>query len=519
MDKLQPLIRNQFWILAGLVIPLVLYGYYSANSQLKAATKAREETLEKTKSGVSPGNVPNEDYIKKLKFINGSLETYVDDAIVELWKHQQARMTWPSLVASRIPADFLADFDQQVPFIYKGAYEDVYRRLMERVQPVRPMDPMVPYNPKNPIAPNQKVILMAGLPQANFGQFGITSQEMWDAQIDVWMTELLLDAIVEINRDKESVRESVVRRLDILQLLGGSGEPVTADASAGGEMGGMDAGMEGMGGGMRMGASRSVNASVAFDPKQEFGPAVDTGGGGEMMGAEMDFGGGAAAQAAPRRYIGDPEALPYFERGFYMSVIIQQNKIPDFIVQLANSDWPIQVRRFQVGANPYRTNQVQSSVDGFQGGMNEFNLPTFEGDAGGIGAPGDVSPESGFNPGVYASGDRTGTKRPNPYSANLPPFVTDALNHPDLVRLDLCGVITMYKQPKEVLAAVETRRAMGESGAGQNPVPQAVPANPPADAPTATPESAPATSPPMEGAPSPEGTPTPPPASGGETSS
>lgn len=497
MDKLQPLIRQHFWILLGLVIPLILFGYYSANGGLSSATQARIETLDKTKADVSSGNEPNEDFSSKLDTINTFLEASVDDAILEMWNRQQKRMTWPAVVADRIPKEFLADFEQQVPFIYKGAYEDVFRRLMERVQPVKPLDPMArpnPAAPQQPI-PGQKVILMATLPQTIFGQFGASSQEMWDSQIDVWMTELLLDAIVKVNEGKESVAESVVRRLDVLRLMGGTGTPVTADAGGGsGEM--MEGGMDpGMGGGGPSGVVK-INTSVAFNPAQEFGPAVDGGGGGggEMMEGSM----GGTPAAPPRRYIGEPEGAPFFERGFYMSVIINQNKIPDFIVTLANSDWPVQVRRFQVGANPYRTQMT--GPEGMPGGMSEFSMSNIE--SGPSFTESGAESGSGFSLDGLTPGGRGGA-RPNPYATNLPDIAMKSLNHPDLVRLDLCGVITMYKQPTEVLAAVEARKQAAleaQKAAAQQP--EAAPAEPPAEpAPPADPEAGPATPAPAEGAP------------------
>src|SRR5690606_32163531 len=78
--------------------------------------------------------------------------------------------------------------------------------------------------------------------------------------------------------------------------------------------------------------------------------------------------GGASAAAPPKRYTAETEEAPFLERGFYLSVIIMQTKIPDFIVTLANSDWPVQVRRFQVGVNPYRVDQSTTS-QGFGAGM------------------------------------------------------------------------------------------------------------------------------------------------------
>lgn len=515
MDKLQPLIRHRFWILAGLVVPLVMYGYYSANGQLKAATAAREEKLKSTLNGISSGIAPNEDYIKNLTVFNEFLEASVDDAIVQLWQNQQKRMTWPPLVANKVPKDFLGPFDQQVPLIYKGAYEEVFRKLQERVQPVRPLDPMARFDRNKPIQPNQKVVLMANLPQVTFGQF-VTSEETWDAQIDVWMTELLLDAIVKMNEGKDSATEAVIRRLDVLQLMGGDGTPKTSDSGSSGMegdmMGGMGMEASAMGMGMGGGGQGAANipTKVDFDPAEEFGPAVDNAGGmGEMSMdmMSMEGAGGGTGPAPPRRYIGDPEAAPYFERGFYMSVIIQQNKIADFIIELANSDWPVQIRRFQVGVNPYRTNQPQGSFESMPGVMDEFSIG--EAGLGNFGPPAmETAPsmagglEFSGQPGMGGFGDAMGGRgvvRPNIFAQNLPPFATQAMNHPDLVRLDVCGVITMYKQPTEVLEAVKVRKANAQQSgqarpAAAQPAPAAEPEAPATEegtpAPTAMPAAA-----------------------------
>jgi hypothetical protein len=229
-----------------------------------------------------------------------------------------------------------------------------------------------------------------------------------------------------------------------------------------------------------------MNASVAFPVEQEFGPSVE--GGGQMSGS-MEMG-GVATVAPPRRYIGDTEGKNYLERGFYMSVIIMQNKIPDFLVELANSDWPVQVRRFQVGVNPYRTtapasemipgSEYSSSPDMYSGSSMESSS----------------MPMSYSSPGMNATGmPMQGAARPNKYATNLPKFATDALNHPDLVQLDLCGIITMYKQPVEIMAAVETRKqaeaqkAAASQQALETPAPETAPmqaAAPPAATPMAT---------------------------------
>lgn len=492
MDKLQPIIRNRFWILAGLVLPLAIYGYFAANGALKAATATRAGELKSKLDGVSSGNVPNKDYQEKLAHINDFFEKSVDEVIVDLWKHQQERMTWPPIIAHRIPKAFMGDIEPTVLVTYKGVYPRLIMDLEEFVEPVMPVtgrDQTRTGRARelNRLLPNMqlqtnvqwkgKVILEATLPQALFGNIGITSEEMWNAQIDNWLVKLLLEAVKNTNQDKDSVTEAVIRRIDRVQLMGGDGNP-SAGGGAEGEFGdefggdmGMD--MEGMGGAIGALTLAPIVSSVAFDPAQEFGPAMDMAGG--EMSMDFDPMAMAAGGAGPKRYIGDPEAEPYWERGFYLSVIIMQNKIPDFLVELANSDWPIRVTRFHVGANPYRTElppgmtniagAPSSGMGGLRSGLGGGLLG-----GGGGGRLGSMLSAMGGGMGDFggAMGGMAGMAGAggNPLAQGLPPFALAALNHPDLVQLDMCGVITIYKQPTEILEALEAQKAAGAAVEG-----------------------------------------------------
>ncbi len=55
---------------------------------------------------------------------------------------------------------------------------------------------------------------------------------MWDAQEDVWVTQLILDAIRQMNKDADSTSSAVIRRVIAYRLLGGDGTPVTGGAAA-----------------------------------------------------------------------------------------------------------------------------------------------------------------------------------------------------------------------------------------------------------------------------------------------
>ncbi|TWT57549.1 hypothetical protein KOR42_09100 [Thalassoglobus neptunius] len=504
MDKLQPLIRNRFWILGALTLPLAMYGFFSANGALKAATEQRVSTL-KGLTIPTGTNDPNEDYKEKLATINAEYEQNVESSIVEIWNKQKERMTWPSVVANDVPPIFMdpEGFDLDVTDTYKRHYSQLMLKLQERVEPVMPIDRNaaggaaigVPFSgrgamPQEADVPwQQKVILAAQLPIAQFDRLAATSEQVWNAQIDIWLLELLFDAVRKMNEDKDSVTEAVLRRIDVLILFGGSGEPrpTGAPAAAGGYGGydsgyggGYDSGYPGPGGGGgggygsdRGGSGASMSVNVAFDPAQEFGSSADAsasastasmgysaGGYDDEYGSGYGGGyGGMASGGKQLRYIADSEEKRVLERGFYMSVIIMQSKIPDFIVELANSEWPIRVTRFHVGKNPYFSEagagaQMYGSPMGMMGGYGgEGDYDGDESYGGGYAGSYGGSYGGGFGS-LGAGGQGAGIPGVGNLSSNLPAYATAAMNHPDLVQLDLCGVITMFKQPQEIIDAL-----------------------------------------------------------------
>ncbi|MBT5018030.1 MAG: hypothetical protein HON04_04745, partial [Planctomicrobium sp.] len=479
MDKLQPIIKNRFWILAGLVVPLAMYGFFSANSKLKAATTARETELKGVLSNIPGGtNDPNEEYAAGLQKINDVYSKTVEDSTLGIWQKQQERMTWPPVVETYLPRTFQGEFNYRGIVAYQEAYERLMRSLQSRVEPVMPLE-----NPKGALGtpgvlgvtarPNspqeladvpwkQKVILAASIPQANFGRMRATSEEVWNAQIDIWLLRLLFDAVARLNEDKDSATESILRRIDELQLVGGDGSPVVTGGDSTGTGGGgeddmymnemsSDSGNSGFGGGTTGSATK---VQIAFSPDQEFGSAADASSddSGSSDSESYAMTGMANSNAIQLRYIADEEEKPFLERGFYMSVIIMQDKIPDFLVELANSEWPVRVTRFHVGKNPYYTGAISSespygntfgedtyssssdAMEGFSG----RGTPNYESSnlMGGAGAT---------MPGIEGVGSLTN---------NLPKMATDAMQHPNLVQLDLCGVITMFKQPQSIVDAI-----------------------------------------------------------------
>ncbi len=474
MDKLEPIIKNRFWILAGLLLPIAMYGFFSANSKLKAATQSREDTLKGVLNGIPGGTTdPNEKYSEGLAKINKDYTANVDHSTLSIWKNQQSRMTWPNEVKAYVPDEFLSEFPYAGSSAYKRVYERSMRDLQARVQPVMPL---VQGQDEADVPRNQKVILAASIPQSRFGKFRATSDQIWDAQIDIWLLSLMFDAVKRLNEDKDSATEAVLRRIDVLALVGGDGTPVlSGGASKGSSYGGSGGGdMDGGTGGLTLGENlgggsgggygggekrtKKVGAAVniAFNPAQEFGSDKDTGGDSDDAEAgEKSYGSSKRASKKRLRYIADTDDKPFLERGFYMSVIIMQDKIPDFLVELASSDWPIRVTRYHVGKNPYYS--LTTGVRGGGGGEGfDFGIVGGGEDFGtfdtlGSGAEAEGGAAAAFG-GVGAK--TAGIPGVGGLDKNLPEFADAAMQNSNLVQLDLCGVITMYKQPPSIVEAL-----------------------------------------------------------------
>lgn len=511
MDKLEPILKNHFWILLVPLFSMNLWGYFSANGALKAATSARESALDTVNKGIPPGTTnPNEVYTKELTKQNDLLEGYVKEELLDLWKRQQTRMVWPPRVAADIPKTYRDEIENsKVRYTYQTDYSDAIRQLHESVEPFVADKRGITWTPKVDF-PVQLI------PRMKIGNLTIASKEMWDAQEDIWVTQLILDAIRQMNKDADSETSAVIRRVIAYRLLGGEGEA----AGAGGEA--ADAGGEGdegsEGGGMAMsfsaamggegsggGAGGGIASSIKFDPADEFGtggePASGGGGAGgsssgSMMSSTSGEGEGEGESAAvedeptgPLRYVKEVKENPFVERGFYLSVIINQNKMVDFLVALSNSEWPIRVVRFHFGKNPYAADPFNSAGGGGAGGGGAGGMQSMGfGLGGGGGISGLALPDQGSNGsglGSTMSGGQFGEA--GGAGANTGYDAAKALQHPDLVQLDLAGLVTMYRQP-------ESETPEGETPAAEGATPEEKSEETPADA-AATPADEPATEP------------------------
>lgn len=529
--------KHRFWILLGLALPMILYGYFSANSSLSAATKAREDQIKASEGAIPTASNPNTRFAEGLKAVNEKHKKLVDSAVGGLWGEQAKLMTWPAIVSRDAPKTYRGEFNLQAKFAYKREYPNQFQKLFESLEPMVPETMKgISWTPKVFVEPKALTV-------AVFHPTRPTSnEEVWDAQEDLWLMQMLAGAVRDANKYADGPANATVRAIELFRLLGGTGTAVPKSAAGMPGSGGADGGgyadpsMMMMSGGGAAAGPKAGGAMV--NPAEEFGPESDGAMAGSPDGMSMPadgaaYGGGATA-VKKIRYIGNAEG-EFKERGFYMRVIISQMKIPEFLTLLANRPWPVRIVRFNMSPNPHEkafTPGMPMGPDSYPMGVNPEGSAAYSGSPfGGAYGPGMEMPggeSSSFGGGMGGMGGFGGNSLMTPEAgaaAILPnyPKVEDrygALQNPDLIQLDVLGAITIYNPPKEGAAPAEgaapESTPMGDvaaapEGAAPAETPMPAATDPAAPMPAATPAAVPATDPAAAAA-APAATPAPAPA-------
>jgi hypothetical protein len=511
MDKLEPILKQKFWIILGVGLIVTITGWWMAAGSLAATITQRRETLDKVEGSIPSGELPNNDWSSKLSRINAQQEVMVSSVRRALWEQQKATYFWPLHVDEyALEAPYRSDFNLTARELYRTYYRSNAEEVWERVRPFKPLD-----GSGIVIFPFQK------MPQKVFNpRLAPRSDEIWDAQEDLWLVAPILDAIREVNGGMNGTRlDAVVHVIDKLELLGGERNPADAGGAAGafGGGGGGGYGMEGMdaayapdsggedggigypmGGGGAGGGGQTKAAAADFDPAEVFGSSGRAMGGGGMgtpsmfgdaaFGAADGGGGGMPTATAVRRYVDDEEAnLPYKTRAFYLSVIMDHRKVPHLIGELTaggNSPWPMEILRVQIARlNPDDTEGRMLGAGGMMAGAGGYGGAPGYGGATSYG--GEASEETydegtAYDPSALGVGG--GYPGGNPAAMSGLSFQA-ALADPYVAKVALAGLIYIYKsvdEPPPETMAETTEEPVAEQPATTEEMP-ADPAAPAGD--------------------------------------
>jgi uncharacterized membrane protein YgcG len=576
--------KHKFWILSGLALVLALVGFFMANPAMQAATREKITALEGLQTP-NP-NQPNDKFTAEATKVADSLKEENDGEIRRLDSIQRSWMTWPTLIERGLERHA----DTGI-LVYRGSvlkddtilyqYANEYRKQMQKLylsfEPVLPSGG--PDKTRNLLFMDRSVIPLHDFPA---GQTP-TIEKIWDAQEDYWILSMISQAVNKTNESAQDITSAHIRGIARIQLFGGSGESTvitgtgsggpggpggeSSSYSGGGYSGGPGGGSSEMSGPAGSGSQVVFSAgNPSFSPAEEYGSDAAAAATSSSEGSDQSsalFGGSSGRNAPRLRYIGFDETAPgsFRERGFYMSVLINEKKIPDFVVNLANLDPPILVGRWGFTNNPLITIQDDHLMFPSYSGGGGGGGGGYGGGFGGTSGSGDtafVMPSSGSsssssgasgtgNPlawafsqgsGAGAGGDygtsSTGSSSTRPSTVDprdlstkplTPAQIAEiqklqpALEGKDLVRFDFVGIVTIYTP--EVPAIVVEEAPVSDDGTGETSADDATAITDPAvDAATSDPatevvpteETAPAVDPaaeavPAEGATAPVETP------------
>lgn len=458
MERLEPVLKQKFWILLGMGILMTVVGWWMDTGTMAATIKTRETEIKAAEGKIPTGEIPNAEWSNGLSALNVQQDLAVKSATRVLWERQRARMTWPETVAEFAwKTGYRKDIALAGRENYRTDYENDWRRVWETLRPFNRVDGtgIVDFG-------------LGKLPRKVWGELAPSPDEMWDAQEDLWLLEGLLQLIAEVNGGANSTRlDAHIHVIEKLTLHGGqpAGQRALPSAATGSSSGGgaMDtssfSGGFGSGSGGGGGGGAAAAASADFDVKEEFG---DDGSGAAGQGAAMSsFGsagalsGGGSTATKSRRYIDDGDALPFKTRGFYMTLIMDHRKIPNLISELSASEksaWPIEIIRVQV----VRLNE--DDLEGRGGGGGGFSpgsgssSESFGGSSGGNQLSGFTENSSGSSfggtssPSFSVEGGSSGGGAATAQGASALAALTNAVQDPNMSRVAICGIITLYKE-------------------------------------------------------------------------
>ena len=500
-----------FWIICGLAVLVGLTAWFIAQQSVQASIKARKDQLEGLKSqvsGVKPSS-PNPQVIEAARKQIEQLKTDVYQAWVTMYADQKERNKWPTALGAeflnwvnqpgRKPGDpiperfreiYLNFIEQHFPTLFEivnlrrpanvdlkqlgsiraamaaggygtGGYpgatatmgEEGYGGTTDYSVPTYPgtgmtgtgpsaveMVGIVEWNPQNITAIKQR-FAWRQVP---------TSDEIWNAQEDLWVYEALLRIIAKTNEGATGPHNAAVKRITAIEIGPDAAKYFVSSSAA-----------SSLTSATGSPGSTGMMGSVSGEMESEYGSGYGYGsmgpyGGRTSYGRYVDASGSPLAPGSPQPFA-EFKMMPV-----RLDLVVDQRKIDQLLVNCANSDMPVRITRVLI-----RPGQASRGGMGYGGvgaggfGMGESAGYGYESETGaGYGAPG----------GTYATG---GTSRTTT-SHEVPIIIEGVIylfNPPNIAELGKEGAPELVSgqslAPIEPPAAPAEGQATGEPAASQ----------------------------------------------------
>ncbi len=413
MDKLREILVYRFWGLLAVALIVPVVGWWIGSGDAAKAISARKSEITSAYNAVPSGEFVNDKWISGAKQRNAEQQRLIDEAWQELAEGQIQLKTWPPEIV-----DAMAKLgpEEEIPSnvriqYYPKAYHREWAEVYLIVNPVR--DGKI--DPETNMAPTVGIVDFDAmtLPVQDWGDYAPSTEQMREAQEDIWLYRSLLEAIADVNNGVENRADAVITSIESLELINGFvSEPALAqfegsqtttpptpeeieafresaskvDRGSGGRglMLGRSASEDEEEDMARHGGLKSQGIDGFFrgnssTPVEEFftKPSVLAT---EEVDAYLEAAGtvhGREADEIPdemkQRYVDDEPQ--YKSRAFNMVVQMDHIRLPDLLASLSNSPWPIKILRVE------QSNDVTRSASKSKGRGGLLNFSREEDDA------------------------------------------------------------------------------------------------------------------------------------------
>ena len=520
MEKLKPILKQRYWICFGLALIFVLVGWWNASGDIATKTAARKTSVDASFALAEKGKTePNELWVASGKKENDQDAVAYKTASLKLWNRQQAAREWPEQIRSSM--QLIKYFDEVDSKETRERWVSVYEQQIEDLLDI--VKPFQPYNGEGLVTVDGSRITRQAY---NKWQVNLpSSNEIWSSQEDIWLLKALLTSISRTNDSATRITESQVREIRKLKLRGGDRKTAARSfSSSGGGGGGGGGGMGGMGGqrdvddddysgnigmvapGIQAHPGTAFQGSAGGDIlAEEFGGgpgavAFAQGGNGtrDVDSDDGGFGGGlgGASVKSEVRYVDGAEVdIGYKTRAFLLDVVIRDERLPDLLAKLTNSDFPVEIVRVEILSRT--ATQGMTSMSGgttnpdsddggglLSGGGNLMGLGAQQSMAGpqGIGGGNAFGGMQGSG-GGFGKGGRRG--RDKEVSSGLPQasdsmlagveaakgaeLFNAAMADPLLVEVHIGGLMTLYMTPEETEMQAKTEETDAKEAGTASP--------------------------------------------------
>jgi hypothetical protein len=371
MDQLKVLLVHRFWILSALAILIPPISWWMSTGDMAKQTDVRAKQIDgsiKKIQGLSKdlSKAANTEWIKGAEQVNVKLGSLVNQTHKRLYEHQRPVMTWHPVVRKGLdeanvkyrgdnaanPQAFLS-----AKKFYIARYADQWQQAFQTVEPFSWTTGDGKVWCAGQDANGQAEITKGPVDSWQQRQ-NISSEEMWDAQEDLWMLQALLKAVARVNEGSISIDDARIKKLTVAILRGGNlaDRDDRRKPKSGPGAGGKAAPVGGQAG------DGTPRPMPIIDPDDIFG-ADDSSSAPRAAGnVKGGFGGGGGgAESGGRRYVAVSSGK-WRSRGFILRVVMDHQEIPKLLTMLSDSPFPVQIWQVEHDVNNPKNNKISASA-------------------------------------------------------------------------------------------------------------------------------------------------------------